>query len=80
MTKKERRDKFRGASTICPFYVSETATTLVCEGVVAGCDSLFRFRSAAEKNRYKERCCDCFGYAARCKLAELLMQRYDDPE
>lgn len=78
MTKKERRVKYRGASTICPFYKSETATTVVCEGAVAGCDSVFKFRASAEKDRYKERCCDCFEYAVRCNLAALLMRQYAD--
>lgn len=45
----------------CPFYIKEGEYFIRCEGVLKNTECVHRFVSNAEKKRYEETVCSCFG-------------------
>ena len=63
----------------CPFYHSEEAQKIHCEGIEGKGTSLHNvFGDRNELRRYKERYC-CGNYE-KCKLAKMLTSKYDEDE
>lgn len=54
----------------CPFYLSESALRIRCEGAV-GAETVSIFGDSADKDGHFERYCATFRFA-RCPLYELL--------
>lgn len=65
-------------STICPFYVRETGTSIYCEGICeadeADVSTRLSFPTAEEKREWQEG--HCFCYDAQCPVADSLYDKY----
>lgn len=60
----------------CPFYRSEDAQKLYCEGIGDGTALHLAFASQTEKRAYKDSyCCREFG---DCRIADMLYSKYEE--
>lgn len=58
----------------CPFYMKETRTRLVCEGIPTDSNNTTLFKSSIVMARHKERYCrSSYG---DCPLCKALMDKY----
>ena len=63
--------------SVCPFFVRERGTRIVCEGIVP--DTLIEtdFKNSRSKKLHQKCCCYSFEYRARCSLCRAIYQKYD---
>ena len=62
------------ALVFCPFYITEAATTITCEGII-GSSTTNRFKNRKEKEYHENNFCtgrSCSG----CGIFSALMQNY----
>lgn len=45
----------------CPFYIKEGERFIVCEGVIDGTQTVQRFKTINEKQKYEIKACSCKG-------------------
>ena len=64
-------------SVYCPFYIRDTGTVIVCEGLTFGRDSVQRFRCAAERDRWLGDVCASPSCLRLCPQACVLNVLYD---
>ena len=60
----------------CPFYHSEDAQKVYCEGVTDDTSIHLAFKSCAALSSYKWRY--CYGDYQKCRLARMQFKRWDD--
>ncbi len=67
-----------GADTVyCPFYIRDTSTAIVCEGLTFGRDSVQRFKCAADRSRWLGDVCASASCTRLCPHACVLNILYD---
>lgn len=65
---------YGSVDTKCPFYITEDAAKIKCEGVEKGSSTVLEFRGKKFKNDVKQRYCE--GDYEKCKLYQMLDQKY----
>lgn len=66
------------ARVVCPFYLRDKTTTLVCEGIKQNDPFALRFRERADKVRWMCAYCEKYEYAKACPNAKQLMEIYEN--
>ncbi len=64
-------------SVYCPFYIRDTGTFIVCEGLTTGRDSVQRFKCAADRGRWVDDVCASPSCLRLCPQACVLNILYD---
>ena len=70
-------NKTANAATVCPFYVSENANKISCEGLVLGTVCVTTFRTFAAKAHHQEMYCYCHKYKL-CPVAKAVFEKYPE--
>ena len=66
------------AAVYCPYYISETPTCIICEGLGKCMDCVQRFRKVEEKNDWMREVCSSSAYGRLCAVASTLTMLYDE--
>ena len=68
--------RYISKEALCPFYHSEDAQKIYCEGVVRQSSIHLAFVSATAMKEYmKENCCDRY---MDCYIAQMLYRKYEE--
>ena len=68
-------NKTANAATVCPFYVSEKANNISCEGLVLGTVCVTAFRTGIDKAMHQDMYCYCHKYKL-CPVARAVFGKY----
>ncbi|MBS6474542.1 MAG: hypothetical protein KH354_00925 [Clostridiales bacterium] len=68
-------NKTANADTVCPFYVSENANKISCEGLVLGTVCVTAFRTNIDKAMHQDMYCYCHKYKL-CPVAKAVFGKY----
>ena len=68
-------NKTANADTICPFYVSENANKISCEGLVTDTVCVTTFRTLTDKAMHQDMYCYCHKYKL-CPVAQAVFGKY----
>ena len=68
-------NKTANAATVCPFYVSENANKISCEGLVLGTVCVTAFRTGIDKAMHQDMYCYCHKYKL-CPVARAVFGKY----
>lgn len=70
-------NKTANADTVCPFYVSENANKISCEGLVLGTVCVTAFRTNLSRKLHQEKYCFGFKYKI-CPVAIAVSKKYPE--
>ncbi len=65
------------SKVLCPFYISENASAIMCEGLNKNSKSKRSFRKKSDKRRVKQKFCES-NYQS-CAIYKLLMSKKYNP-
>ncbi len=66
------------AAVYCPYYISETPTCIICEGLGKCMDCVQRFQKVEEKNGWVREVCSSSVFGRLCAVASTLTMLYDE--
>lgn len=67
---------YKSVNVICPFYVSDNAMEIHCEGIFSRTVCKHRFREIGTKDSMFEKYCCSYAWET-CKVAQLLKMKYE---
>lgn len=68
-----------GVTTVCPYYIRETAKSITCTGVIRGTNAMSRFENSEEKAKWQSSKCTTFCYS-NCPIARESEKHYEEDE
>lgn len=64
-------------SAKCPFYSTNDECAIICEGISNNTKIVLRFTKEKTKAAYKDTYCDAVKCYSDCRIAKMLMGKYD---
>jgi hypothetical protein len=64
-----------GALAVCPFYLSDSKTTITCEGLTEKGKVLLVFEDAQQRKEWLRN--NCYLYRCDCPLKKILNSKYE---
>ena len=70
----------KGRYIICPFFKSQGALVIKCEGVEGARTTSLHFETSTEKTLYRRSHCEAFNYEDGCDVCRQILKKYDKAE